>query len=173
MIQNLQPLTPMPFYWMLGSSTVNPAIVSSKNSAVSKPHRTGVNLSRGSGWLLFNVGLEPQSSVPPSFSSCVKCLAHWCSLNLSGHYSPPSESTSNPSSLFSLFALCHPTLYLAPSTHNSANSADYKFPLCLMAQLLHHTFKQLAVSDKHVFLFQTLTGTQKLQFVGFRWSFVQ
>lgn len=88
-------------------------------------------------WIgFFNVAPEPQTLVPPSFSSCVKCPVLWCSLNLSGHYSPPSASTSHPSSF--LFALFHPALCLAPSPHSCAKSADYSFPLCLMAQLLHH-----------------------------------
>lgn len=98
-------------------------------SALSLPHRTGANLS---------CRTRTQSSVPPSFSSCVNCLVFWCSLNLSGHYSPPSAPTSHPSSLFALF---HLALHLAPSLHNSllnqqitASPPSSLFKLCSLSR---------------------------------------
>lgn len=141
MIQNLQPLTLEPFYWPAGFKD-------------SQSEHSQLNLIGGS-WppglcfvrapsdrsesvrklgRLLSCWTRTQSSIPPSFSSCVNCLALWCSLNLSGHYSPPSAS--HPSSLFALF---HPALCLATSPHTHVlnqqitGSCSARRPACFIA----------------------------------------
>uniref|UniRef100_A0A3B4F7N6 Large neutral amino acids transporter small subunit 2-like n=1 Tax=Pundamilia nyererei TaxID=303518 RepID=A0A3B4F7N6_9CICH len=53
---------------------------------------------------------------------------------MSGHYSPPSASTFQSSSLF---ALVNPALGPLPSPHSYAKSAYRRFPLCQAARLIH------------------------------------
>lgn len=128
MIQNLQPLTLTPlFYWLPGSSTVSRIRSEAPDLRPGLCHR--VNLSGGSGPASFHVGPEPNRPSLHLSASISQLLAVWWSLNLSGHYSPPSASTSHPSSLCALF---NPAVSLAPSPHNSALSQQITvFPLHL------------------------------------------
>lgn len=88
----------------------------------------------------------------PSLSSAVQ-TALWRSLNMSGHYSPPSASTFQPSSLF---ALVNPALGPLPSPHSYAKSAYRKFPLCQAARLIHccwNSARSLSYFLKYLFRF--------------------
>lgn len=120
-IQNLQPLTLAPFFFFQTQSTqsakYNWKLLTSDLGIVVASSDWSESV-RSLGRLL-SCWTRTQLFVPLSFSSCVNCLALWCSLNLSGHCSPPSASTSRPSSLFALF---HLALCLAPSPHNSVLS---------------------------------------------------
>lgn len=139
MIQNLQPLTLTPlFYWLPGSSTVSRIRSEAPDLRPGLCHR--VNLSGGSGPASFHVGPEPNRPSLHLSASISQLLAAWWSLNLSGHYSPPSASTSHPSSLCALF---NPAVSLAPSPHNSALSQQITaFPLhlcsnCALSLFVH------------------------------------
>lgn len=134
MIQNLQPLTLTPFLLAAGFKHSQPNPTGGSwplTSALSQ----GESVRRLSGGFFFMLDrspiVRPSISQPPSLSSCVKCLAVWWSLNLSGHYSPPSASTSHPSSLCALF---NPAVCLASSPHNSALSQQITVFPCISVQ---------------------------------------
>lgn len=89
MIQNVRPLTLLPFfffffYWLLSSNTVDPVSWIWSEAPDLRPRLChGVNPSGGPGGFLSCWTGTLHVSAP-----CVNCPAPWCSSNLSGRYSP-------------------------------------------------------------------------------------
>lgn len=123
MIQNLQPLTLTPFYWPLSSNTVNP---------VSWMWLEAPDL----GSCIMNESVRrPQSSVRPSFFQLL-CKTPGTVTLIESVRTLFSPLCIYLSSLLPLCTLSPRSLSCSISSQLFAKSADYRFPLCLMARLL-------------------------------------